>query len=141
MKAQEQLERAIESFVLDMQALIRRAAEEQLQAILSRDGAAASKRGVSGAGKSVASDEPVGRIRRSADQLAAVQEKIVKLLGAKPKLTSEEIQNELGLTKKDIQLPLQLLRDEKRINAKGERRAMRYFVGAGRAGVVRRKAE
>lgn len=141
MKAQEQLERAIESFVLDMQSLIRRAAEEQLQAILSRDGGTSSKRGSTTASKAVVQAEPAGRIRRSADQLAAVQEKIVKLLGAKPKLTSEEIQTELGLSKKDIQLPLQLLRDEKRINAKGERRAMRYFVGAGKPGVVRRKAE
>lgn len=67
-------------------------------------------------------------MRRSAEQLAEVQEKILGVLSKTPGLTSEEIQEALGLEKKDLQRPLTLLRGEKRVKTKGQRRGMKYFA-------------
>lgn len=67
-------------------------------------------------------------MRRTAEELAEVQEQVVGLLTKNPGLTSEEIQEALSLEKKDLQRPLTLLRDEKRVKTKGQRRGMKYFA-------------
>jgi len=67
-------------------------------------------------------------VRRTAEELAEVQEQVVGLLTKNPGLTSEEIQEALSLEKKDLQRPLTLLRDEKRVKTKGQRRGMKYFA-------------
>ncbi len=118
-----------------MEALLERVAREQVIAALEATKVRPSRH----AKQTVEPERPAGRrVRRSAAQLAEVQSQIVKLLASTPKLTSEEIQEKLGLAKEDLQRPLQLLRDDGKVKSLGERRAMRYFVGAGKPGVIKR---
>ncbi len=118
-----------------MEVLLQQAAKEAVLAALKASQSTPARRGKQ---KEEVAPPSGRRIRRSAAQLAEVQSQIVKLLQSTPKLTSEEIQEKLGLTKEDIMRPLQLLRDEDKVKAIGERRAMRYFVGAGKPGVIKR---
>jgi len=78
-------------------------------------------------------------VRRNAEQLAEVQERILAVLTEQPGLTSEQLQEAVGLQKQELQRPLQILRDDHKIRTTGQKRAMRYFPGAGKAGVVRRR--
>ena len=135
MKPQQRLDIAIARFVSDMEGLLQQAAKAQVLAALKAAQAAAPRRVKQ---QEEAAPSLGRRVRRSAEQLAQVQSKIVNLIHNTPKLTSEEIQEKLGLSKEDIQRPLQLLRDEGKVKAIGERRSMRYFVGAGRPGVIKR---
>jgi predicted HTH transcriptional regulator len=138
-KPQQRLDIAIARFVTDMEALLQQAAKEAVLAALKATQSSPARRGKEKEKEAEVAEPDTGRrVRRSAAQLAEVQSKIVKLLQSTPKLTSEEIQEKLGLSKEDIQRPLQLLRDEDKVKAIGERRSMRYFVGAGKPGVIKR---
>jgi hypothetical protein len=137
---QDKLDIVVSRFVYELTHLIREAAKEQVLAALASSGMATSGRGGRGPkGAAAVETTPSGRrVRRSADQLAQVQDRIVALLGKETKLTSEEIQGKLGLSKEDIFRPLQLLREEGKLKTVGARRSMRYSLGAGRSGVVKR---
>ncbi len=136
----------IAQFAKDLEAAIRAEVREQLIAAIEagvgtpRSGKAASK------ARDVPTDKvdakraagPKKRVRRSAEDLAEIQRRITDLLAQGGKLTSEEIQEQLGLDKEAIQRPLQLLRESSEVKTTGEKRSMRYFVGTGKAGVLRR---
>lgn len=131
MNTEQQIRQRIDNFVRDLQALLVDAAKESLMAALG--GAApvtrAAPRGTAArATRGRKSAAPAGRVRRSAEQLADVQNKILGSLNKNPGMTSEEIQDALGLEKKDLQRPLTLLREEKRVKTKGQRRGMKYFA-------------
>src|SRR5690606_17883950 len=125
MNTEERIRQRIEAFVRDLQDLLVEAARESVVAALggaveparrrTRRAAAPrpAKKGRKAGGR---------RVRRSAEQLADVQEKVIAVLSKKPGLTSEEIQETLGLEKRDLQRPLTLLRNERRIKTKGQKR-------------------
>jgi hypothetical protein len=130
MNTEQQIRQRIDNFVRDLQALLVDAAKESLMAALG--GAAPVTRGASrkaaarpARGRKAAAG---GRVRRSTEQLAEVQDKVLGALNKNPGMTSEEIQDALGLEKKDLQRPLTLLREEKRVKTKGQRRGMKYFA-------------
>lgn len=136
MNTEQQIRQRIDNFVRDLQALLVDAAKESLMAALggaTPTAARGAQRGSAGRGRrggrrAAAAAASGGRVRRSAEQLAEVQEKILGVLSKTPGLTSEEIQEALGLEKKDLQRPLTLLRGEKRVKTKGQRRGMKYFA-------------
>ena len=141
MNTEQEIRQRIEVFVRDLQGLLVEAAKESLVAALGGGGAAprtrrggrqvaqaSAPRGRKSAAAGKAPRAGKGRVRRSAEELAEVQDRVVGLLGKNPGLTSEEIQEALSLEKKDLQRPLTLLRDEKRVKTKGQRRGMKYFA-------------
>ncbi len=140
------LDAIIAKFAQDLETAIRQEIREQLLAavdsgVTPRAGAPARAKG-KGRRTAKATPQAKKRVRRSAEAIGEVQEKVVKLLSQGTKLSSEEIQEKLGLDKQEIQRPLQLLRESAEVKTVGEKRSMRYFVGAGRASVVKRtKAE
>lgn len=149
MNAQQRLQARVAQFAQELSALVAEGIREQSRRALesrpSGDNPTPSSRSQTSGGDG-ASDgssvshlpQPQRRVRRTAEQLVEIQERIIKLITHHPKLTSEEIQEHLGLQKNDVQRPLDLLREEGDVRTIGERRAMRYFVGAGKPGVVRR---
>lgn len=140
-KRRSSIDSIIERFTADLEAAIREEIHTQLvAAIAGSKSAAKSSRGANGIASGAAKSKAKAgrRVRRSAEQLAEIQQRIVALLGAEPKLTSEQIQERLGLGKDDVQRPLQLLRDDGRVKTVGERRAMRHYVGSGKPGVIKR---
>ena len=121
MNTEQEIRQRIEVFVRDLQGLLVEAAKESLVAALGGGGAAprqrrrgrpaaqqapaARSRKAGGAAKKAAKASQ-GRVRRTAEELAEVQEQVVGLLTKNPGLTSEEIQEALSLEKKDLQRPL-----------------------------------
>ena len=121
----------ISRFSAELEAAIRQEVGRQLLAAAGLQGAATTKT----AKVSKAASAPVKaakdggrRVRRSPEQLQAVQAQILKTLSGGKKLTSEQIQEATGLEKEDLQRPLQLLRDEKRVKTAGQKRAMTYAL-------------
>jgi len=151
MNAEQRIQQVIETFVRDIRALLAEAARERLLSAFDQPKAAAPRgrgRGRVAAGKAKArgGQRPPKsrgrRIRRSPEQLAEVQDRILKVLAKNSDgLTSEELQQAVGLGKQELQRPLQLLRAEHKVRVTGQKRAMRYFPGAGKAGVVRRRSK
>lgn len=147
MNAEQRIQQTIETFVQDIRALLAEAARERLLSVFEQPEAAAP-RGRSAAAKPKARGgqrQPKSRgrrVRRSPEQLAEVQDRILKVLAKNSGgLTSEELQHAVGLEKQELQRPLQLLREEHKVRVTGQKRAMRYFPGAGKAGVVRRRSK
>ncbi len=122
----------IAQFSSELEAAIRAEVARQLLAAAGVQGAVpnASPRVAKTAPKTsakAATPKSGKRVRRSPEQLEAVQAQVLKALGAK-KLSSEQIQDATGLSKETLQRPLQLLRDEKRLKTSGQKRAMVYFA-------------
>ena len=71
-----------------------------------------------------------GRLaRRSEEDIAAVVDKIVKLLGSKPNgLRAEQIREELGLESKELPRPLADAMSSRKIRKSGNKRATTYFL-------------
>lgn len=143
MNTEQEIRQRIEVFVRDLQGLLVEAAKESLVAALgagapapqqrrrgrpAAPAPAARARKAGGGATKKAAKASQGRVRRTAEELAEVQEQVVGLLAKNPGLTSEEIQETLNLEKKDLQRPLTLLREEKRVKTKGQRRGMKYFA-------------
>jgi hypothetical protein len=119
----------IAQFSSDLEAAIRAEVARQLLAAAGVQGAVAKGASprVAKAAAKAAAPKAGKRVRRSPEQLEAVQAQILKALGSK-KLSSEQIQEATGLSKETLQRPLQLLRDEKRLRTSGQKRAMVYFA-------------
>lgn len=73
-----------------------------------------------------------GRLaRRSEEDIAAVVDKIVKLLGSKPNgLRAEQIREELGLESKELPRPLADAMSSKKVKKSGNKRATTYFLAS-----------
>ena len=78
-------------------------------------------------------------MRRSADQIEATSERIVRHVQEHPGARSEDIRAALGLAKNEWQLTAKRLVDAGRLATRGEKRATTYYLkGAPKFGVVRR---
>jgi hypothetical protein len=115
-------------FVQNVLKAIRSASLEEL---LEETGSAARAR--LGAGAVAAGRKKGARLgRRSADDIAAVVDRIVDLLGRNPEgLRAEQIRSELGLLPKELPRPIADALAEKRISKHGQRRATTYFAKGG----------
>lgn len=164
------IQRLVDAFVTDLEALVRRAALETVAQALgaaSPPAAAPAPRVPAGrlpeparvrgrgapptsaptrtraAGRGEGGGE---RVRRSADQIEATAERIVRHVEQNPGQRSEDIRAALGLPKNEWQLTAKRLVDTGRLATKGEKRATVYFLkGESRSeprsvglGVVRR---
>lgn len=67
------------------------------------------------------------RVRRTAEDLEKV-EAILDALRKSPGLTSEGIQEAAGMSKPEIQKPLEDQRNAKRVKTKGQRRGMQHYA-------------
>jgi predicted HTH transcriptional regulator len=131
---QNEMNRAVESFVAQITDLARRAAMDTLE---SAFGARAGRAG--GARVALASAMTavarVGRPRggrgakRTAEDIEAMSSKFSSFVKANPGLRIEQINKELGTTTKDLALPIRKLIAEGMISAKGKKRSTAYFPG------------
>ena len=98
---------------------------------------AAPPRAAEGGAPAPARPRRGGRLgRRSAKDIAALVEQIVRLLEAHPEgLRAEQIRQELGLEAKELPRPLTEALSSRRISKEGQKRATTYFArGAGGRG-------
>lgn len=143
MNAEQRIQETINIFVQDLRTLLGQATKERLLSVLGGEESAPARAPRAPRAPRAGQKAPRSgrRVRRNAEQLAEVQEQVLAVLGKTPGLTSEQLQDAVGLEKQELQRPLQLLRDEHKIRTTGQKRAMRYFPGAGKAGVVRRRSK
>ena len=113
----KQMEQCISSFVADLHALVRQAAIASVTVNLG----GAKQRGAKGL-KVVTT----GRIRRSADEIAAGVAMVVGHIKAHPNLRSEDIRKDLKMPRPVVRDALDRLMASKKIKMKGEKRAATY---------------
>lgn len=119
-----QLRARVDAFVNEMSELIRQAALEQVSDALS---GAQPRRGAARAARTVKA--PSGkRIRRSAEDLDKLGERIVAFIDKNPGARMEDISKGLRRQTKELRRPVQILMAEKRVRTKGQKRATQYFV-------------
>jgi hypothetical protein len=128
---QNEMNHAVQGFVVQITELARRAAMNTLESafggqagrggrvtvgaspVLARGGRARGGRGV----------------KRTAADLEMLSEKFASFVKANPGLRIEQINKELGTTTKDLALPIRKLIAEGKITAKGQKRSTTYFAG------------
>jgi len=134
---EQQINQRVQSFVAEITELARQQALETLSSALAGAGLLGHRRGGrNGAGRRgvrVALTASAGG-RRSADQIDATCQALLSEIGAKPGQRIEQIGAAIGMRTKDLALPIRKLVGQKQIRTEGQRRATRYFPGAGGAG-------
>ena len=135
---EQQINQRVQSFVAEIAELARQQALETLSTALAGAGLLGHGRlGRNGAGRRggrVALASAGGR--RSADQIDSTCQALIGEIGSNPGQRIEQIGSAIGMRTKDLALPIRKLIAQKQIRTEGQRRATRYFPGAG--GVVRR---
>jgi hypothetical protein len=113
----------VESFATELEALVRRAALEQLQSALG--GAAPAARKTRGPGRKSAGTRGG---KRSSEQVDAFAARILDVVKKKPGLRGEQLSKEMKTDTKSLRLPMLKLIGDKKVKTKGQRRGMTYFA-------------
>jgi hypothetical protein len=131
---QNDMNRAVESFVAQITELARRSAVDTLE---SAFGGRAGRAG--GARAALASamtamprlERPRGGrgAKRTAEDIESMSSKFASFVKANPGLRIEQINKDLGTTTKALALPIRKLIAEGMISAKGNKRSTAYFPG------------
>lgn len=114
---QQEMDRVVSSFVVQVTELARRAAMEQVQRALGgipmpRSGRPRTLR----AGK------------RAPGEIVQLRDQFVAFVSSNPGLRIEQINQQLGTTTKDLALPIRKLVADGVIKTKGKKRSTTYFA-------------
>ncbi len=135
----DQVRVLVESFVTEMNDLIRRSAMETVQHALAGDGEAPrrGRRGAAAAGgrrvAAAAIAAPKGaRVRakgakRSPDELEKLTTQLLGYVKGNPGQRIEQIADGMGTSTKELNLPAKKLLSTKAIKTRGHKRATQYF--------------
>lgn len=142
---ESQLKSRVDSFVADLSALIKKAALEAVSNALKEGSsggaskaAGAKKRGPApapakaakapkAAPAAAAAKRKAGQ-KRSPDEIAKTTDKLLQYITKNSGQRIEEIAKGVGSSTKELTLPVKKLLNDKKITAKGEKRATRYFL-------------
>ncbi|HEU4733799.1 MAG TPA: hypothetical protein VFT22_38165 [Kofleriaceae bacterium] len=128
---QNEMNHAVQGFVVQITELARRAAMNTLESAFGGSQAGRGRAAV-GAGAALvrAARGRGGRgVKRTAADLEMLSEKFASFVKAHPGLRIEQINKELGTTTKDLALPIRKLISDGKIIAKGQKRSTTYFAG------------
>jgi hypothetical protein len=125
----KQIENRVASFVAELRHLLNRAAVDAVTDVLG-SARVAPKRASNGATRQAPASTPSGRIRRSADQIAAIVSTVHGYIKVHPNTRSETIRIALKLPRPVIRDALDRLGDGKKIRMKGAKRGARYSASA-----------
>jgi hypothetical protein len=133
---EQQINQRVQSFVAEITELARRQALETLSSALEGAGLLGRGRiGRNGAGRrGRAALVSAAGGRRSPDQIDATCRALLDEIGSKPGQRIEQIGSAIGMRTKDLALPIRKLVGQKQVRTEGQRRATRYFPGAGAGG-------
>jgi hypothetical protein len=144
---ESQIKSRVDAFVAELSAMVKKAALEAVaNALKAGEGgapgvakAAGKKRGpAAGAGKAAkapkaappapaAAKRKAGQ-KRSPEEIAKTTEKLLQYITKNSGQRIEEIAKGVSNSTKELTLPIKKLLNDKKISAKGEKRATRYFV-------------
>ena len=127
----------IETFVADLEDLIRQGQTEAINDALRGALQSASRRSVDsssdrGADASPARGRRVKGEKRSRDAIRALGERVLAHLTTSGGARIEELGKSLSISTRDLTLPLKQLIKSSKVRKEGQRRATRYFAGKGR---------
>jgi DNA-binding NtrC family response regulator len=145
-----QIKNRVDAFVGELSALVKKAALEAVANTLKGESAAPSVAKAPAAKKrapaapaapvkapakaakaapapAAAAKRKAGQ-KRSPDEIAKTTEKLLGYITKNSGQRIEEIAKGVGSSTKELTLPIKKLLNDKKINAKGEKRATRYFV-------------
>jgi hypothetical protein len=128
---QRQINQRIEAFISEITELARRQAIDELTR-------ATRVLGSSGGGRARGNGVRVRGGKRSSEQVEGDATRLLAFITESPGKRAEEIAREIGLSTKEMALPLKKLIGGRQIRTEGQKRATRYFPGGGR-GKGRRK--
>lgn len=145
---ESQIRSRVDHFVNELSDLVRKAALEAVANALKGGGegpAAAPAKAPAKRGRPAAAAKPAkapkaaapapskrkAGQKRSPDEIAKTTDKLLQYIGKNSGQRIEEIAKAIGHSTKELTLPIKKLLSEKKIAAKGEKRATRYF-GAGK---------
>jgi hypothetical protein len=135
-----QLASAVTSFIAEVTALARKAAMETLGSALDGPVAApATRRAAGGSPTPAAAPVPATSRRalpkgakRPAGQLAGLRVTLVEFVKANPGQRVEQINKALGVSTKDLALPIRKLVAGGELRTEGAKRATKYFPAKGK---------
>ncbi|MCC7172803.1 MAG: hypothetical protein IT459_20310 [Planctomycetes bacterium] len=142
----ESIRSKIDAFLTEIESLTRQAALDAVRAALSGNASTPAPRANGRRVARRAATKPAApkgkRAKRTTEDVAEFGAKILAFVKSNPGCSSEQIQAGLGLSKKDIQLPIIRLREEKRLKTTGQKRGTKYYAGgaAPKATPVKRAA-
>lgn len=127
-----QIRDRIESFVQELSELVRRAALESVSNALGSG--IANRAAVRAAGRALPSAAAIGRARRgggkrSAEELESMTSSVIDYINKNPGQGVEQIARELGVSSKELVLPIRKLVSTGKLSTEGQKRATKYFVG------------
>jgi hypothetical protein len=124
---QSEMSRVVASFVAEITEIAKRAARDQLDAAFGgsgRGGRAAAS------GASLGGGRGRGRgVKRTSGDLEKLADKFYEFVKANPGLRIEQINQKLGTSTKDLQLPIRKMISEGSLKAKGKKRSTTYTAG------------
>jgi DNA-binding NtrC family response regulator len=131
---EEQIRKSIDSFVDELNALVRQAAIKAVQDALGGDAAAPRRPAARPPPSHSAASAPSRRTRRSRRlkrsprALAKLQATLLDEIAHNPGQRIEAIGRRLGVSTKDLNLPMKKLLTDRKIKKKGEKRATEYYA-------------
>lgn len=146
----DQIRARVEDFVTEITDLVRTAALDAVQEAISRvDGAAlpnaprarktaTRRKAARRATRKTARRAGGGRVRRSSEDLEALQNDFLAYVRANPGERIEEISVGMSTPSSELKRPVQLLLADGKLRTEGQRRGTRYFAG-GRGGAAKKK--
>ncbi len=136
---EQQINQRVQAFVAEITELARKQAFDTLSTALAGAGlfdgrGRGGRNGVGRRGGRAAALATSAGGRRSSDQIDATCQALLGEIGANPGQRIEQIGGAIGMRTKDLALPIRKLVAQKQIRTEGQRRATRYFPGAGGGG-------
>lgn len=128
----------VETFVADMQALVQKATVESVLEAVSGSQGQARRRGPGRPRKAGPGSGPGKRIRRSTAAVGKSGDAALSFVIANPGCSVGEIGAALGVTTKDLRLPLQKLLADGKVKTSGQKRGTKYHAGSGKAAPKKR---
>ena len=140
----EQIHTRIDIFVKELSFLVREAAVEAVEQALRQGGSpitlgttrkASRRKAATKTRRKTSRKKATGkRIRRSADDIAKVSERVLAYVKANPGTRMEAIAKALRKDTKDLRRSVQDLLAAKKLRTKGQKRGTEYYAGANRNG-------
>ncbi len=129
---------SVDAFVEQLSTLIRASALESVQEALGGSLPQAARKPGRPKGstsrKAATRRTPSGRSgRRSAGDVEATQAQVLAFVKANDKCSVADVAASMGVSTKELQLPMRKLVEEGKLKTSGQRRGTRYHTGSGRA--------
>lgn len=126
----QQIRELIESFVRQLNALVRRAAIDAVARALDAKPEEPARPDTARAPRAPRAARPAGG-KRTPAQIDATAKRILRYVAENPGQSVESMSKQLGVITRELALPIKKLVKSGELRTEGQRRATKYFPGSG----------